>query len=274
MTMNNLLKNTAALLVMLCALAPAAPGKGPRVAAKGGAEPKESVKPKDQVKAKETVDEVERLLVRNVLAEGGAAVFKVRTRTVRGRVELSTSPLPGSFESYQKAPDMEMSIINAPIGQFISATDGVSRWRQAPWGAATTVVLGGSVNYLKEAARSKGGFKFRSVFAASRLRGRAKVNGREMVVLAVTPKGGKPALLYFDAETDLLSKMEPDRAAGGWDGIPLKAIHIDSYAVVDGVKLAALFRVVTQEFTLTFRVTEVKHNVKIDDALFRNPEGK
>jgi hypothetical protein len=266
--MRNLLKNTAALLVLLLALATAAPGKSPRAAAKERARPKESVK------AKEAVDEVEQLLVRNVLAEGGAAIFKVRTRTVRGRVELSTSPLPGNFESYQKAPDMEMSIINAPIGQYISATDGVSRWRQTPWGAATTAGLGGSVSYLKEAAKSRGGFKFRNVFAASRLKGRAKVDGREMVVLAVTPKGGRPSLLYFDAGTYLLRMMEPDRAAGGWDGIPLKAIYIDSYAAVDGVKLAALFRIVTEQFTMTFRVTEVKHNGNIADALFRNPEGK
>jgi len=95
-----------------------------------------------------------------------------------------------------------------------------------------------------------------------------------MIVLAATPKGHKPTIMYFDAETNLLRKQEPDRAAGGWGGIPLKAIYIDSYATVDGVKLPALFRIVTDEYTMTFRVTEVRHNVLIDDALFRSPEGK
>ena len=262
MTMRNLLENTAALLLILSALAPAAPCKSLRAGAK------------ESVKAKESVDEVERLLERHVLAQGGVALFKVRTRVVRGRVELSTSPVPGNFESYEKAPDMEMGIINSPIGQFISASDGVSRWRQAPWGAATTVGLGGGENLLKEAAKGKGGFKFRNAFSASRLKGRATVDGREMIVLAATPKGHKPTLLYFDAETYLLRKQEPDRAAGGWGEFPLKAIYIDSYATVDGVKVPALFRLITDQFTMTFRVTEVKHNVKIDDALFRNPEGK
>lgn len=266
--MRDLVKRTAALFVLLLALVAAAPGQSLRSGSKGGA------KAKEPSKAKEPVDEVERLLQRHVLALGGVAVFQVRTRIVRGRVELSTSPLPGNFESYAKAPDMEMSIINAPIGQFISATDGVSRWRQAPWGAATAVGFGGGENLLKEAANGKGGFKFRNVFTASRLKGRAKVDGREMIVLAATPKGQKPVLMYFDAETYLLRKEEPDRAAGGWGGIPLKAIYIDSYATVDGVKLPALFRVLTEAFTLTFRATEIKHNVKIDDALFRSPEGK
>jgi hypothetical protein len=259
--MRNLAKNTAALILLLLTLAPAAPGQSPRARTATGAE--------------EPADEVEQLLLRHVLAQGGAELFKLRTRVVRGRVELSTSPKAGTFESYEKAPYMEMTIINAPMGQFISANDGVSHWRQAPWGAATTTVgLNGGENLLKEAAKGKGGFKFRNAFTASRLKGRTKVDGREMIVLAATPKGNKPVLMYFDAETYLLRKQEPDRAAGGWDENILKAIYIDSYATVEGVKLPALFRVVTEQFTFTFRVTEVKHNVKIDDRLFSNPAGK
>ena len=260
--MSLLLKKTTAVLLILPALVAAAPGQSFRAGAKASA------------KAKDQVDEVERLLERHVLAQGGVAIFRVKTRVMRGLVELSTSPLPGNFESYEKAPHMEMGIINTPIGQFISATDGVSRWRQAPWGAAATSAgLGGGESLLREAAKGEGGFKFRHAFVASRLKGRAKIDGRDMIVLAATPKGHKPAIMYFDAETYLLRKQEPDRVAGGWGGIPLKAIYIDSYATVDGVKLPALFRIVTDEYTMTFRVTEVRHNVLIDDALFRSPEG-
>lgn len=260
--MRNHLKNTAALFaLLLVAVVPAAPGQSRRAA--GGE------------KAKGTVDEVERLLERHVLAQGGGALFKVRTRIVRGRVDMSESPLPGSFESYAKAPDMEMSIINAPIGQYISANDGVSRWRQSPWGSATRVGLGGgSGSIAPKAEKGQDGFKWRNAFTASRLKGRAQVDGREMIVLAATEKGGQPMLMYFDAETYLLRKQEPDRAAGAKADKEFKAIYIDSYGTVDGVKVPALFRLVTEEFTLTFRVTEVRHNVLIDDALFRSPGGK
>jgi len=255
--MRNLLKNTAALLLLL-ALVPAA-----RAQTQGAG-----------AKAQNEVDEVEQLLLRHVLAQGGVNLIKLRSRVVRGRVEVSTSPVAGSFESYEKAPGMEMSIVNAPAGQFISATDGVSHWRQAPWGVATTTVgLTGGENLLKEAAKVKGDFKLRNAFTAARLKGRTKLDGREVVVLAATPRGGKPSLLYFDAETYLLRKQEPDHAAGGWDKSPLKAIHIDAYKTVEGVKVPSHFRVVTTQFTLTFQVTEVKHNVNIDDRLFRSPEG-
>jgi hypothetical protein len=264
--MNNIFKQTTAAVLLMLALGTAAAAQGFRERARAGAE----------AEAKGQVDEVEQLLSRHVLAQGGAALFKLRTRVMRGRVELSISPQPGSFESYEKAPDKEMSIINSPIGQFISATDGVNWWRQAPWGAATAVGLGGGENLLREAAKGKGGFKLRNAFAASRVKGRATVDGREMIVLAATPKKRKalPVLMYFDAETYLLRKQEPDRAAGGWGESPLKAVYVDSYATVDGVKLPALFRIVTNDFTLTFRVTEIKHNLNIDDRLFASPEGK
>lgn len=251
-----------AALMLLLAVVPAAPGQSRRAGAAGDA------------KAKDAGEEVERLLERYVLAQGGMALLKVRTRIVRGRVEMSESPVPGSFESYEKGLDKELSIINAPVGQFISASDGGKSWQQVPWGAATSVGYSGGEDLLRDASKGKGDFKWRNAFTASRLKGRAKVDGREMIVLAATPKGGQPVLLYFDAETYLLRKQEPDRAAGSKDADLLKAIYIDSYATVDGVKMPALFRIVTKQFTLTFRVTEVKHNVHIDDALFRGPAGK
>ena len=266
--MMKLLKNTTALPFILLALLTAASGQSLRAGAAKSAKVKE---PAD--KSKDSGDEVEQLLQRYVMAQGGVALFSLRTRVIRGHVEMSESPVPGTFESYSKGLYKEMTVINAPMGQFITAKDKGSRWQQAPWGTATAVGFGGDEALLEQAANGKG-FKWRNAFTASRLKGRATVDGREMIVLAATPKGHKPMLLYFDAETYLLRKQEPDRAAGGWQDDPLRAIYIDSYATVDGVKVPALFRVVAADFTLTFRVTEVRHNVYIDDALFRTPEGK
>ena len=258
--MSNLLKQTTAVLILLLFLVAAAPGQRLRARVKGDAQ--------------DSGEEVERLLERYVLAQGGAALFKLKTRIMRGRVEVSDSPVPGTFESYEKAPDKELGIVNVPVGQFITGSDGVRHWQQSPWGAARVVGFAGSEDLLREAAKGKGGFKWRNAFAASRLKGRAREDGREMIVLAATPRGGQPVLMYFDAETYLLRKQEPDRAAGSKDAEWLKAVYIDSYATVEGVKVPALFRLVTDQFTLTFRVTEVKHNVHIDDGLFRNPTGK
>jgi hypothetical protein len=213
-------------------------------------------------------DEVDRLLDRSELAQGGVAAFAIKSRITRGRVEMSESPVAGSFESYEKEPDKKMNILNTPGGQFIQAADGGRSWEQSPWGFAAR---------LRGEDDSKGGGargpKWRKYFSAASVRGRAVVDGRETVELDATPKGGHPVRMYFDAETWLLRKQEFTAHAPPQEN-ELKAIYIDRYALVDGVSVPTVFRHVYTKYTLTFRIYEVKHNVPIDDALFRSPEGK
>ena len=213
-------------------------------------------------------DEVERLLVKHILAQGGVKLFTIRSRVMRGRVEMSLSNLPGTFESYEKAPDKAMSVLNAPSGQFIQAYDGGKRWLQSPWGGMVTSERG-ALEVVKQSF-DKGGFKWRNIFSSASIRGRAVVDGHETVVLAATPVGRGPLLMYFDADTYLLRKQEFVRSGPPREN-ELRAVYIDSYAEVDGVKVPVVFRQVYPDFTLTFRIFEVKHNVPIEDALFQNP---
>jgi hypothetical protein len=189
---------------------------------------------------------------------------------MRGTVEISASPIPGSFEAYEKMPKKSLFVISGPAGQFIQASDGGRKWIKSPFAG---VMAAGAVADDPLSGGS-GAFKWRDLFSSARLKGRAMVDGHETVVLAATPRGGQPLVMYFDKQTGLLRKQEfayPD-AAGNGD--KLGAVHIDSYATVDGVKVPALFRYVYPEMTMTFRVTVVKHNVPIDDALFKDPNGK
>lgn len=214
-------------------------------------------------------DEVGRLLDRYVLALGGAGLPAVRTRIMRGGVDMSLSPLPGTFESYEKAPKKSLIVVNAPSGQFLHASDDGRTWVKTPFAGATAAgVVGGDL--VRQAG---GAFRWRNVFSSARVKGRAFVEGRETVVLAATPVGGGPLLMHFDAETGLLRKQEFVRVGGGKE-TDLRAIYIDSYATVDGLKAPALFRHVYPQFTMTFRVSEVKHNVPISDALFADPNGR
>lgn len=225
------------------------------------------------VKSGEQGDAVDQLIERNEQAEGGPARLKIKSRIVRGRVEISTSPLPGSFESYEKAPGKNVKIINAPEGQFIQAADGVRRWSKSPYNLSVTLPEDEGESTESDASGVRPA-RWKKYFASASIRGRAVVDGREMVVLAATGKGVQVSILmYFDAETWLLRKQEftgqkPD------DENPLKAVYVDSYAVVDGLKLPSLYRQIYKKYTLTFRVVEVKYNVPIDDALFRDPNGK
>lgn len=260
-------KRTAALTLMLTLSAVAA-GQNPRAARPGPARPGAA----DSSKAKAETDRVDRLLELWDLAQGGAAHDRLKTRVVRGRIEMSDSPLTGSFEKYLKNPRKAMMVANTPRGQLIDVQDGDRRWVQTPWGDAVAAGYGGEM--MGRPASGKGGPKWREFFSAASLKGRGYIDGREMIVLAATPHGRPPMLWHFDAGTGLLRKLEFVNPVAGDSGERLLGVYYDSYATVDGVKVPALFRQVYTSFTLTFRVTEVTHNVQIDDALFRSPEGK
>jgi hypothetical protein len=214
-------------------------------------------------------DEVDRLLKRNALAQGGIGAANIKSRIMRGRVEMSESPLSGTFESYEKEPDKRLNVLNAPVGQYIQGSDGGQRWQQSPWGFDANM-RGGEDGVKDGGPRVQ---MWRKYFSSASIHGRAVVDGREMVVLAATPKGERPVLMYFDAETWLLVKEEFSPHTPQQEN-ELKAVYIDRYSLVDGESIPTVFRQVYTNFTLTFRIYEVKHNVPIDDALFSNPNGK
>lgn len=258
--MSNYVKSITGVLVLLLALVPAVSGQS------------SSAKVAKGVKANATVDDVEQLLSRYILALGGVELFEHRTRIVRGRVEMSESPNPGTFEIYEKLPGKSMLVVNMPGGQLLGATDGDKHWLQTAWGGTKTSANRG-INLLAHASKGKD-FKWRSSFSSSSLKGRTTINGREMIVLAATPLVGEPMLYYFDAQTFLLRKTELARRAVAGEENRLRAVYLDSYATVDGVKYPAVFRQVYTQYTLTFRATEIKHDMPINDLLFESPNGK
>ncbi|HEX8499584.1 MAG TPA: hypothetical protein VF659_03260 [Pyrinomonadaceae bacterium] len=264
------MKRSLSALLLTLALCPAASAqagaKNSRPAGAGTAAAGRGAKPDG------AADEVEQLFDRYFLAQGGMAALAVRTRIMRGNVELSGTALTLDFESYEKVPKKSLIVINAPAGQFLQASDAGKKWVKSPWAGVTAAPRAAGDDLVNRPDR-QGGFKWRSLFASARVKGRADVGGRPATVLAATPLGGEPLLLYFDAESGLLVKVEYGRAAGGRES-DLKVLYLDSYATVDGIKVPVIFRQQFSDMTMTFRVYEVKHDVKIDDALFADPNGK
>lgn len=268
------MKNKAAAVLITLMLGAVASGQT-RPAARGsmkgvGTSPVAPAKT-GKVETGANVDLVERLLQLWRQAEGGDALGNIKTRVARGHITMSESSQTGTFEMYVKAPRKTMMVANTPRGQMIDVQDEGRHWLQTPWGGAASSGYGGEA--LGRAASGKERTKWQDFFSAAALKGRGFVDGHEVIVLAATPHGGQPLLWHIDARTGLLRKLEfVNPVAEG--GERLLGVYYDSYATVDGVKVAALFRQVYTNFTLTFRVTEVRHNVPIEDALFANPNGK
>ena len=82
------------------------------------------------------------------------------------------------------------------------------------------------------------------------LKGREKVGGSDAFVVEATPAEGHATRLYFDTQTGLLLRKDKT--------------YFEDYREVDGVKLPFRER---DDFSV-IRLTEVKHNLPVDDARF------
>ena len=218
-------------------------------------------------------DMVDVVLDKYVEVLGGALLMRgIKTRIMRGGVEHSKSGVPGSFQSYAKSPGKSLLMIDVPgVGQFIEAFDGRDGWMSTPFfGAEAAAVM--TSEELKRNAAAGLSIRFRDLFSAIKFKGESKLDARDVYLLEGTPVGRKQQLMYFDKKDGLLLRI--DHLAPGGGENPLKTVFIERYASVDGLKLPIKIRQVYKEYTLTFNVYEVKHNVDIQDGMFLRPKSE
>ncbi len=99
--------------------------------------------------------------------------------------------------------------------------------------------------------------------------GREKIGDRDVIVIQGTPADGAPAKMYFDATTGLLVRQAGVR--NGPEGPIAVEVTLDDYRDVNGVKRPHLIRQTTPQFAATIRITSLKDNEAIDDAIFKRP---
>jgi hypothetical protein len=80
------------------------------------------------------------------------------------------------------------------------------------------------------------------------------------------PRSGSPRRFYFDAKTGLLLRTEEWNA----NGKLTEAAEYDDYRAIDGVKVPFVTCLI-EDVKFTIKLSEVKHNVPVDDAVFVRP---
>ena len=90
-------------------------------------------------------------------------------------------------------------------------------------------------------------------------------------MVEATPADPNPEKLYFDRNTGLLVRRYREfRTVLG--SIPSQDDYED-YKEVDGIRLPFTIRTSNPNSVVTLKVTEVKHNVFINDEKFNKPPG-
>jgi hypothetical protein len=223
--------------------------------------------------AKAAEAEAERILRRHVEALGDPErVRAVRSRVMRGLVEWSPLGVTGRVDIFFKAPNKSLAVFEVPgRGQFIEAHDGRHGWLQTP--------LTGALNFDHRAMKAfkrnaDGGYdlNIRESFSRLTLRDARKVGLREAHVIEAKPADGPAESLYFDKQSGLLIRLDRVRDGLTAQGVP-SSIVFDDFMTLDGLKIPTLIVQEFPEVKVKIRVYEVKHNTRLEDALFDPPSG-
>lgn len=230
-----------------------------------------------QLNAAEARQKADEVLAAYVTALGGrAALEKISSRTAKGTFEVNGIALSGALEMYAKAPNKMVRILQMPGQVFYKeGFDGRGGWQQDPEdGIADKQGL--ELGTITRDADFYQPLKLRQqypnlVFKGSGKvefgkGGSAKVEEREAVVLEA-PRNGRPRLFYFDSRTGLLLRTEERDTSGA----VTEALEYGDYRKVDGVQVPFLIYQI-QDVHFTIKLSEVKHNVAIDDAVFLKPK--
>lgn len=217
-----------------------------------------------------TVDQV---LDKWIAALGGrAAIEKHTSRVSKGAIESPGAPISGTIEVSEKAPNKALSAIKLEVpGQVIASRegfDGTTAWEDDG-------KSGPQDKSAKEAADARrdatfnSELKMKEMFKSLTVSAQETIGGRPAyLVLGTTPEG-TTTRFWFAADTGLLIRTRSTRESPS--GPVDIDVFLEDYREVDGVKTPFVIRQVTPQFTMIFRLNDIKFNVPLDDAIFKKP---
>jgi carboxyl-terminal processing protease len=184
-------------------------------------------------------------------ASGGRAAFeKITNRVSKGTVELTSLGMTGTVEFVEQSPDKLSVIITAPgFGVMQETYDGARGWLQDPLQGLISF-RGVGLEMVKEKALFNKQAKVKELYPAAVFMGKEKVGAKDAYVVRLGFEKW-----YFDVENGLLLRKGNT--------------YYDDYREVDGIKLP--FKMRDEVFAgagIIYQFTEIKHNVKIDEAKF------
>lgn len=209
------------------------------------------------------------VLQKYVEALGGKeALTKLTTRVIKGKVDVVGVSRGGQMEAYQKAPNKSLTVLDVhPLGVIKQGFDGSAGWFFSNKGTRT--LKGPELTALIADSDFYRDLRFRELYPEARLLGKTKSGFRELYLVEAVPRGGSPEDLYFDVETGLLFRRDMMRQTSA--GLVRAEIYYGDWREVDGIRLPFSITQSMGQVTLGFTIEEVKHNVTVDESVFRRP---
>jgi len=203
---------------------------------------------------------------------GKAALEKLTSRTSVGMIEFEVFPGAFSYETYEKAPNKQSWIMDAAqFGVIRIGFNGSMGWEDNPQ-TGFRELSGMRLAVMKRNADFYRAVKLKEIYPKMAVTGKEAVNGHDAYVLEVTPPDDAPEWMFFDTESGLLVRHKGQNEAP--TGPVMVETTLSDYRDVDGIKLPFSTYVSRPDISFTTRISEVKHNVPVEDSKFDKPAGQ
>ncbi len=212
----------------------------------------------------------EEILQKYIDATGGAAARqKLKSSIMKGQMELGAQGMRGSLEIYAKAPNKRLTITKIDgMGEMLQGFDGKIAWAKDPQGNVREIT-GPQLAVVQRESTFNSDLRWKELYEKLEIAGKGKIDGKDAWILKLTPKAGAPIVRYYDAETFLL--LRSDMTVNGPQGEFTLKTTVTDYREVDGIKVPFQITQGLPMGTMGMRVSEIKSNVPIDDAIFAKP---
>ncbi|MGI8640737.1 MAG: hypothetical protein ACR2MG_12430 [Pyrinomonadaceae bacterium] len=218
---------------------------------------------------------VDELMPKVINALGGETNWrKLNSRVVKVEVDFVHQGVKGYGTAYNKAPNMAaqeatLTAVGKPIGSFSEYFDGTNGGEEASF-APSDVYSGKQLEDARIGADFYGLLDWKTLYKTAEFKGAAKVGGEDAFVVVFVPEKGNKDTVYFSQKSFLPIKLESVSSSSTSSvGQPYSEIYSD-YRTVDGVMIP--FKMVNSNSDngdLVITIKEVKHNVLIDDKVFK-----
>ena len=222
--------------------------------------------PISQSKTSTEAPTLEQILDKYVEALGGrAALGKVNSRSSKGTFTSINLKTKGPIEIYTKAPNKWLMVLLAQgYGNYRRGFNGTVAWEKYPGRDSASNLS----SFSKRDAEFYLPLKFRETYPNATLKGSEVLNQHETFVLEA-PAAGNPKRWYFDHKSGLLLRTETRDSSGK----TLDSVDYDNYSLVDSIQEPFSIRLIDRDGTdFNIKLSEVKHNVLIEDLSFEKPE--
>jgi len=220
------------------------------------------------------------VIEKSLTALGGrAAHSKLQSRSATGTITLSTpaGDIAGTLELLNTVPNKTRLLLKADLSALGAGELVVDQRFDGGVGyvldslQGNREVTGNQLDNMKNSSFPHPFMDYKDRGTSAQLAGKETVGGRDAYVVVFDPTSGSQVRNYIDAESYLPIKtvMKVDIPQVGQE--VEQTTEFFDYKDVDGVKIPFRIKTSSSIQSITITLTDVEHNVKVDETLFVKP---